>query len=582
MKKILKIFLSVVVFFSLNNFFFSEEFKNIETKTEKNSLKIWSVDDEIYKNLCALYIREGFAIPSDAGPWSSDELEKMLDNFSGSFNDDISFQLYEKIYSELHKETRFKTKDNLFFNVYGIFTPELYLHTNPDNFNKESDWNYDYEKRKELLSFENELWISNALYIYTDFGISYGASVFNQYDYDEDDILYSPFFNINIPYLSGTNFSVLNLNFPRRAFISTGGNNWSLSFGRDVIRWGSGESGNLLLGGNSLYDTNIRFSVYYDKFKYSCITNFYPHNSMLENSDQNATVSGIRFFMAHRLDFRFFRDKMSFSIAEGMMYQNKDSFADLTILNPQVILHNLFIRGNANSIMCIDFDYTIIKGLTVYSQLLVDEYSFWGEPDSSSSSGWRPTKLDGLFGVKYFPPIKKGVLKLSLEGVYADPYLYLREKYNSDEGKYGVSFYGNLKEYSSNKGLYYVRNCIGYKYGGDCITANLRADYDSLGKWNAVIEFFYMAHGIIYQDLDDDWIYGKKTYAPSTTDLTGSSNADGYVEHTFRLSLEYSYDFFDWMNVYSGIDNFLIINKNNVKKSPVYDLQFYAGVSLRF
>lgn len=569
---------------------------------EKNKQKIWSVNDEVYKDLCTLYVRQGHSLPSSSGPWSTDELEKMLNKICPAPNnpqnqqnsenpqnpqeelDEISQKLYEKIAQTLSKNTRFSTKDGLFFDFNGIFNPEFYLHTNPQNFNKESDWNYDYERRREVLAAENELYISNAIYSYLKFGLTYGSNVFEQYNYDADDKLYAPIFSTNIPYLSGNDFSCLSLNFPQRAFLSTGGNHWSLSFGRDVIRWGSGETGNLFLGGNSLFDTNIRFSVYYNSFKYAFITNFYPHNSIVEQESlgQNANQTGTRFFMAHRVEFRFFADKMTLSLAEGLMYQNKSGFADLTIFNPQTLWHNLYMRGNANSIMSVDFDYTIIKNLSFYSQVLVDEFAFLGEPTSSSESGWRPSKIGGLLGVKYFAPVKRGILKLSAEGVYADPYLYLREKYNSSSGTFGVSFYNDFRDFASGQELYYVRNCLGYKYGGDCITADLKALYDSLENWQSQIEFFYMAHGIIYQDLETDWIYGKQTFAPSTKDITSSSGTTGYVEHSFLMSLSASYDFFDWLKVYGGIDNWIIVNKNNVQSSPVYDFQFYSGISLSF
>lgn len=589
MKQYLKI-LSIFIIFNLSNSAFSNENKinsnneQINEQSIENNQKIWSVEDDVYKNLVNLYVREGFSIPSNAGPWSSDELKRMLNKFDGNFKDEISQKLYDKIYSKLYEKSRFSTKDEFFFNVNGIVNPEFYFHSNPQNFNKESDWNYDYEKRKNLFTFESDIWISKYIYLYTDIGLGFGGNIYNQYDYKEDDILYAPNFNSNIPYIFGNDFSVLSLNFPRRAFFSIGGNHWNLSFGRDIIRWGSGETGNLFLGGNSLYDTNLRFCFYYDAFKYSCITNFYPHNSIVLNSSQNENQSGIRFFMAHRLDFKFFRDKISLGIAEGMMYQNSTGFADLTVINPQVILHNLYIRGNANSIMYVDFDYTIIKGLNLYAQFVLDEFSFLGEPTSTSENGWRPSKFGSLLGIKYFVPVKKGLLKLSVEGVYTEPYLYLREKYNTEKGIYGVSFYGDLKEFSSynNKELYFIRNCIGYKYGGDCITANLKAVYDSLEKWKLQAEFFYMAHGIVYQDLEQDWIYGKQSPTPSTEDKTSSTHSTGFAEHTFLFSVNSSYDISNYLNVYAGIDNYVILNKNNLKHSPVYDFQFFSGIKFKF
>ncbi len=549
----------------------------------QNNLKIYPIDSEVYKYLCTLYVREGRSLPFSQGPWSGDELKKMLETFPEHFDDEVTQNLYNKIYSILNEKSRFSTKDNFNFNLAGIFNPELYFHTNPTDFNKESDWNYGYTKRSEVLALESEVWISDAFYAYLDLGLSYAANIYSQYDADEADPLYSKYFFYNL--IEPSSFSFLSPNLPRRSILSFGGEHWSASFGRDVIRWGNGESGNLLIGGNSLYDSHLRFSAYYNSFKYSVATIFYPHNSVVQNAtEQNVPISGTRFFMAHRLDFRFFDDKMTLGLAEGLMYQNKSGFTDFTVMNPQIILHNLYIRGNANSIMSIDFDYSFMRNFNFYSQILIDDFAVLGEPTSSSESGWRPNKTGFLLGLKYFPPVKNGILKLSLEGVYADPYLYLREKYNDEDGTNGVSFYGHIKEFSgySNQEIYYIRTPIGYKYGGDCITGNLRASYDSLEKWSAAVEFFYMAHGIIYEDMDgDDWIYGSQTFAPSTVDLFGSGKS-GPAEHTFRLSLCGDYEFNTHITLYCGNDNFMIINKDNVERSPVFDFQFYTGVNIKF
>ncbi|MBQ0071109.1 MAG: hypothetical protein KBS81_04530, partial [Spirochaetales bacterium] len=43
-----------------------------------NTQKIYPVDHEIYRNISRIYVMTGHAVPSTSGPWSTDELEKMI------------------------------------------------------------------------------------------------------------------------------------------------------------------------------------------------------------------------------------------------------------------------------------------------------------------------------------------------------------------------------------------------------------------------------------------------------------------------------------------------------------------------
>ncbi len=44
-----------------------------------NSQKIYSVDSDVYKDISKIYVLTGHALPSTAGPWSGDELCKMIE-----------------------------------------------------------------------------------------------------------------------------------------------------------------------------------------------------------------------------------------------------------------------------------------------------------------------------------------------------------------------------------------------------------------------------------------------------------------------------------------------------------------------
>ena len=226
------------------------------------------------------------------------------------------------------------------------------------------------------------------------------------------------------------------------------------------------------------------------------------------------------------------------SIAESILYQNSYGIIDLRVYNPVALWHNYYIRGNSNSTLDLTFDYTIIKGLNLYGEWIIDEMVGPGEPKGKNGEGWRPGKNGYLIGVKFINPFSNGILKISLEGIYTDPCLYLREEYDSSTRTQGLSFYGHVREFDNNKGINYIKNCIGYVYGGDCIVGNLKATYKSWKKWTSTVELFYMAHGIMINELNSDWSIEEPILAPSTHDPTYEpSNQDGEIESILRLSI---------------------------------------------
>lgn len=547
-----------------------------------NQHKIWSVDSDTYKYITYLYLAEGHSLPNSTGPWSTQELRNMVLNVEPVKVENE--QLYNKILLALNEDSKFCTKDGFHFNLGVSFNPEIYVHSNPEVFNLESDWNYDFEKRHDVLSIYSDSYIGNNIYAFTNYGMGYASYCANE---THQKMLYSPVFMSNVPFLPIKDVTHLSVNFPDRAFISAGGEHWSASFGRDVIRWGNGETGNMIIGGNAKYDNNFRFSAFYNAFKYSTICIFYPHVQNLNKTGQDQGLDGLKLFMAHRMDFRFWQDKINLAITEAVLYQNASNTFDITYFNPMNLYHNYYIRGNGNSIMGVDLDYTIIPGLNVYGEFAMDETSSIGEPATESEKGGRPGKNGFLGGVKYVHPTSLGILKLNMEGVYASPYLYLREKYNESSKTQGLSLYGHVREFQNHDGIEYIRNCIGYVYGGDCAVADFKAELDSLGNWKAGFETFYMAHGTIYNDIYDDWMHGSmdfiakedKTDRPQGTD---PSNPSGEIENFLRLSLTGDYKFFDWLGTYAGIDNWFIWNKDNKVSSMVYDFQLYMGVEIKY
>ena len=260
-----------------------------------------------------------------------------------------------------------------------------------------------------------------------------------------------------------------------------------------------------------------------------------------------------------------------------------------------MIYHSLYLRGQGNSIAGIDLDYTVMKGLNIYGQIVLDEFTGPGEPDGSTASPWRSQKMGYMLGSRVVLPTSAGLFKFSLEGVYTDPYLYLREKYDEASGRYGVSFYGSIKEFQNvaasfgGSSVSYLRNCIGYVYGGDAIVGDFKFAYDSLSRFSAGFEAFYMVHGIMYNDLTEDWIVGKNPTTPTKEDfettaggipVTDTLNKSGESKHLVRVSINGNYRLFDWIEFYGRLDNMIMVNKDHEASKAKYDAQLILGTRI--
>ena len=569
MKKNLSVFF---IFFTL---FFDFSFITAQEKTFTNDQKIWSVDCEEIKILRYLFIATGHALPSSTGPWNTDEMKLMLSKLDGeeALNTEFLNSLYDKVYSSLYKNPKFILENDLAIDLNLAANPEIYVHTNKTDFTSETDWAKGFEERADFLDIDFSFLFAKHFYIDLKLPLQYVPF----------DSFYTPQFMSNFPGITPENLSLISINFPTRAIMAFGGNHWSFSFGRDKIRFGNGESGNLTLGGNQIYDNHIRFATFFDKFKFSAVAIFYPHyypeSEEEEKLNQNDVISGLKMYLNHRLEGRFFSDRLDVILSESIMYQSADGSLDVSVFNPAGIFHNYYIRGNANSIMNIDVDFAITKRLNLYGQVAIDDLVVPGDT-TSSSAWWRPNKMGFLLGIKGIQPIFNGFLTFVAEGVYTDPYLYLREKYNSTTGQYGVSFYGDLRYFNSKNGyeIHYLNQCLGYKYGGDCITGTLKAKYQDKNNWYCSAEVFYMAHGIMTVNyLNKDQITGKADLSPSTEDKTGTVTDKDSVQHLFRASFEGGYQLYSWLSFYASADNIFVWNKGNVTKDMVYDLQFCLG-----
>ncbi|MCK9287281.1 MAG: hypothetical protein M0P29_06945, partial [Sphaerochaetaceae bacterium] len=478
-------------------------------------------------------------------------------------------------------------------------------HTDTANFVDESDWIRGYNERKPLLDIILETWPSKHFYGYSSIPVM--GTKFSDFDDSTGPISFAygqESFTTNLFFLAPGSINELDFAMPYKAFGAFGGEGWSVQVGRDRLSWGPGVTGNFMLGEHLKYHNVGRVTTYGEKFKYTFATSFFPHPDnyypIIDNGKFNYTGSqvdvldGLYMFMAHRLEWRMLADKLSLALSEAVMYQSLDNTLDLRILSPTTIFHNYYIRSNANSLLTLELDFTPIKYVNVYGQVVVDEFALPGEPVPGKTDGAFPSAFGYMAGTKASYPMGKGMLYGSFEWTKTDPYLYLRYG-DGSSATWGINYVVAIREYYKTGDIMYDEQFIGYQYGPDAVVLNGNVGYKQFGKWFAEGNVFYMIHGT--HDKWTEWseVYtdasagpGKPPFLTSPTeqhhtdnhgDPTAKTTRDA-VSKTFAAGIKGGFTILDGLDVYAQADFIHIVNPGNISSTaPISDVQLTFGVS---
>lgn len=563
-----------------------------------NNQKIHSLDSDVYEAVSYLYLEQGMALPSSAGPWSGDELLSMLAKVDRERVSPAGKDVYDYVAGVLSSADRNQLSDS-FASAYNFdFSVEAYAHTNTQDFTTDDDWNYSFEERRPILDSSMEMWMTDSIY-----GLAAVSIGQNRYTGNGNSTVFYGEKTLTLNLDPAGNISNFSLNFPRRSFVSAGGKHWNMMLGRDRLSWGNGVTGNLVIGGHTDYHDFFRFTSYHDSFKYSYLissmvhpANFYDGDGtpgdplvLVRGRAQDYLLRGLNLFIAHRFEWTLAKDRLRLSVSEGLQYQSLENRLDIRALSPTLLMHNFYIIRESNSTLTLELDYSPMKHLNLYGQAMVDDFSIPGEANQN------PSAFGLLVGAKTAFPLKGGAFHASLEGVKTDPFLYIRDDGNrysqgSDPSTspYPISFIMAQRALAVGGYTQYAFDFIGYEYGNDALVLSLNAGYRRYGSWYVDATLFHMWHGTF--DMFTLWDGGAAAVGASTpTDShagfgnAGDSDAEAgrrAVERTFLVSLQGGYTLLPGLDVYGQGDLFVISNKGNIPASrPVVDFQLTLGIS---
>ncbi len=561
-----------------------------------NQQRIISVDSPAYKAMENLYILAGKSLPSSSGPWSENEMTLMLGKIDYESLNETGKSLYDYICSIVVSEPCLQYSDN-FAMTFGLEANlEGYLHTDKEHTVDEDDWFHGFTSRNPFLNLTFESWPGNNFYGYFELTMQHNYGYDVGLVYGSNNALYNNTFNFNIPFVNALVFSMpsnggafadFDWTFPYKALVSVGGDHWNFAAGRDKLSWGSGETGNLMLSSSFPKQTFARFNTYYNAFKYSIVAAVYPGIDA-KADDQFKSMDGWKALITHRLEFNLFHDKVSLIVNEACMYwSTSDQQFSIAQINPFGFMHNEYVARNGNSLLVFEANYTPFKGVNVYGQAAVDEFSGPGEGRTN------PSAFGILAGAKGTMILGKGILYGSFEFAKTDPFLYIRgQHYEYDTKGSGYGYDAKLRIISANR-MTVQSKFVTYTYGNDVIIFDGKINYEIPGSFKVGFEAMLMNHGSM--NISSKWgmYQGKYENAPDVktpttydpfdpADYDPDANKvlqEHAVEKSVVLSLTGEYDILSNLSVYGIADCLIVKNKGNVDGVNSTDFQFTFGVS---
>ncbi len=448
---------------------------SVSTVAAFNGKRVIPVSSELYTMVENLYHETGRAAPNSAKPWTADEMTAILSSVDTAGLSAAGKKAHAYLTERLTDTDVLFNEEDFSFDSSPSVTVEVFSHfpilDSTDSAPEAYEWMHGYEERHPFLSIPLEFWYGDALYMTSELEVK-----------EEYRTVTSP----STPDVAKNYLNVLfddpsmrlDLYFPFRAVLSTGGDWWHLLFGRDKLSWGGGVSGNLMLSDYSDFYDFIGLSFFSPSFK---MTNIY---AMTDRFLPDGTDIGFSGFIGHRLEMRFF-DRLKFTVNESV------AFAKLSPELPRdfnflMVYHNWMAPERLNSLLSVELEYTPWRYFTLYGHIAMDEFAVQYEKDRGGGGG--PPVYGYLAGIRGAYPLGPGYLSGALEWVQTSPWIYNRR---------APPYFYNVRRYWSlvTDRFEFVTKPFGYEYGPDAIVLFLSSSYSLPGSYGAGIEITRLIKG---------------------------------------------------------------------------------------
>ncbi len=369
------------------------------------------------------------------------------------------------------------------------------------------------------------------------------------------------------------NTSDMDFFWPKYAYGSAGKTfeKWgvNVSFGRQGLQIGKTLTGSVIY--NSTFETEgyFQLNLYSPRMKY--------------NLDV-VQVSTDKYLYMHSVEARPLFDWIRFGIMEATLVQ---SGFEIKHLNPLMIMHSFGSWEDSDYVSDVEKEYYgeahICQYMGISLELTPFKYSrlyfLYAQNEmqtpfelGSANANSIPDGIGFQAGFELTVPDKNnGWWTGTLEGVYTTPFCYIKQ--GAD-----WSLYSTRNDMQSNSSVP-LCSWIGSPFGPDAIGFQARVGYSQISKWNAELDYLFLAHGTNSFGLCNNTIEidGKKYYAyyPSVlrkmgliTDEEAENIARTYVltgsvQFTNRITAKASYNIAPHMSLSGRATYSFIFNNKN-------------------
>ena len=271
-----------------------------------------------------------------------------------------------------------------------------------------------------------------------------------------------------------------------------------------------------------------------------------------------------KYFATHHLSINITKN-FNLGLFESIIFNRGDSSAvgnrsggfDLRYLNPLIFYRSIEQQAGSpdNAILGMDFKWNLWKKLSLYGQLVIDEFVL---SEIRAWNGWRGNKQSGQLGFKYIDVAGVDNLDLQAEINIARPYMYSHNFLYGEFSNYnqpmihplGANFYEyiGIVRYQPHKRLNLTGKMIYADYGTDPVGQNFG---QNIFLDNSTFEMEFgnsIGQGIetklLFLDLTATWqirhnmfVDLKQIYRRINSALDAQDNTTVYFSFVFRWNV---------------------------------------------
>ncbi|MFA7534298.1 MAG: hypothetical protein WCY46_08200 [Tissierellaceae bacterium] len=549
--------------------------------------RLYQVDNPVFQAIEELSIEVGVVPFTASGPVSGYELYEQLVKISHKSQSDYIKNKTETAKQLILNPFNDKTWD---FSIQANL--EAYL--NVDSSAEFYDWVNHYNSRLPLVNAEVETIFGDSGYAVFAYGLkkSFNTDDFNQ-------------FSNNTPFGKGS--GGFEDSYPNTALLSISGKWFSLIAGRDAVKFGRGETGNLMLSDHVPYHDFFAINLFNKKVRYtlmaipmnelisqSILDNIFPGDSNKPKYQKLLGTSKIpneyikdeapwftlyhgsykRTYITHRLEIELF-DWWRLAVTEGTMFYLDSN--DIRMFNPLMFNHNLQSFGEVNNSIGLETEIAISPNWALDFQIFLDQWQT--KQEQNAYDDIPPNAYAFLLNARYLYSLNNWKFKGFIESVYTSPFVYMRAgdstaNYGDGDPKkeYNLDFVHAVSRADRYSGV----NWLGYPYGPDTIVIakDFTGQYKDLFSLSTNLRFIIQGErGLKIHNKEQEVIlYGQ---GDNINPITPSGNSPGY---TFVVGLGGSFKV-PKANLSFNVQNYLI-NKWQSNKY-VFDNQLTLSISYK-